>query len=542
MANLTVQVDRSTDDVWRRLTNSDAISLTTGGFTAGAYNDVQARRQEGSGALFRSIAIPPNATILNAYLILTAYGTNATEGVKTRISAEAEDNPATFTDDKVVFDARWANRTSASVNWDDIEGWVGGTEYHSPDIKSVIQEIVNRSGWVSGNSLVIFWEDFDDRSGVATGCYRTSYQYDDSIIGAPQLYIEFSGVYYCPTVSIQAMTDKTSTTATANGNVTALGSPLAYQHGHIWATFPNPLLETVGDNKTELGIPSATGTFESSLTNLSKATLYYVRAYIKSTIGTFYSDQLSTFTTSVDKPTVTTNDIRYVYTTSAEGYGSIDNDGGSAIIAHGICWDTSANPLYNSTTSVDKGGTSVLGEFHAPMTDLTEGQEYHWRAWAQNSSGVEYGDDKTFTTTSASAPLVSTDAFTSEADTYVIGHGTLISRGGANITAYGHVWDTSEDPKTSLATKTTLASPGSLVNGDTFQSNITDLKPNTTYYVRAYAINSYDGGRTAYGNNKIIKLGAIAGELKGNLGVKGEFLMYTSHAGTQRALLGQELA
>ncbi len=53
-----------------------------------------------------------------------------------------------------------------------------------------------------------------------------------------------------PTVTTQAVTDITQTTATGNGNVTVLGIPNPTQHGVVWSTSPNP---TIADSKTTDG-------------------------------------------------------------------------------------------------------------------------------------------------------------------------------------------------------------------------------------------------------------------------------------------------
>lgn len=76
------------------------------------------------------------------------------------------------------------------------------------------------------------------------------------------------------------------------------------------------------------------------------------------------------------------------------------------------------------------------------------------------------------------SPIGNRDAFA---------HGELIHSGAANVTQHGHVWSTSPHPDVDNASKTEL---GSKELGK-FTSKITDLKPNTKYYIRAYAINKY---------------------------------------------------
>jgi uncharacterized protein (TIGR02145 family) len=68
--------------------------------------------------------------------------------------------------------------------------------------------------------------------------------------------------------------------------------------------------------------------------------------------------------------------------------------------------------------------------------------------------------------------------------------GKVISSGGSPVTKSGICWSTTQNPTT--ANYTALASSTT----DSFSVNLTGLAPNTTYYVRAYAINIIG---TAYG-------------------------------------------
>ena len=71
--------------------------------------------------------------------------------------------------------------------------------------------------------------------------------------------------------------------------------------------------------------------------------------------------------------------------------------------------------------------------------------------------------------------------------------GNITTLYGSLITEHGHCW--SDIPQPSVNDDTTNL--GSIVTTDKFNSNITGLSPSTTYYVRAYATNSYG---TSYGN------------------------------------------
>jgi len=143
---------------------------------------------------FLNITIPKGSTINEAHLNLRALNGYAGNSVNSRISAEDVANPPVFADDAGAFDARWANRTAARIEWDNIPATIDDQEYDSPDIKAVIQEIVDRGDWASGNAIVIFWEDFDDRSGPDAFAYRDAFSYEEAVPDdeKPTLMINYS--------------------------------------------------------------------------------------------------------------------------------------------------------------------------------------------------------------------------------------------------------------------------------------------------------------------------------------------------------------
>jgi hypothetical protein len=94
------------------------------------------------------------------------------------------------------------------------------------------------------------------------------------------------------TVTTATVSAITLTTATGGGNVTSDGGGTVTARGVCWGTSANP---TVADSHTTDG--SGTGLFVSSITGLSPATTYHVRAYATNTAGTAYGDDL-TFSTN----------------------------------------------------------------------------------------------------------------------------------------------------------------------------------------------------------------------------------------------------
>lgn len=189
-------------------------------------------------------------------------------------------------------------------------------------------------------------------------------------------------------------------------------------------------------------------------------------------------------------PVLTTTNASNIILIGASSGGNITSDGGADIITRGVVWSTIQSPtIALSTKTVDGTGT---GSFTSSITGLTPNTTYYVRAYATNSVGTSYGNEINFTTSSIQLPVLTTTAISNIGQTTSTSGGTISSDGGGAITERGVVWSTSQNPTVALSTKTT---DGSGIGA--FTSNITNLSPNTQYYIRAYATNS---AGTAYGN------------------------------------------
>jgi hypothetical protein len=137
------------------------------------------------GTRFRNVTLPPGATISYAYLQLTAEETH-TVATSLTIRGHAADNASMFTTVNADLSAR--PTTTASTAWT-VAPWptIGetGLAQRSPDIAGIIQEIVNRPGWASGNALVLLTRGGGTR--VAESFNKTA-----TPGGDPLLHVEYS--------------------------------------------------------------------------------------------------------------------------------------------------------------------------------------------------------------------------------------------------------------------------------------------------------------------------------------------------------------
>ncbi|MCR4826373.1 MAG: hypothetical protein K5882_05405 [Bacteroidales bacterium] len=284
-----------------------------------------------------------------------------------------------------------------------------------------------------------------------------------------------------PTVTTNTVTNIMGVTATSGGQVTSDGGDYVTARGVCWSTSQNP---TVSGSHTTNG--NGTGSFTSNITGLSTGTTYYVRAYATNSVGTAYGEQ-RTFTTAT-LPTVTTSNLSNITGSSAACGGNVTSTGGSTVTGRGVCWSTSSNPTVGDSHTSNGSGT---GSFTSDITGLSAGTNYYLRAYATNSVGTAYGEQKNFTTNST--PTITTKSVTNITGNSATCGGNVVSAGGSVVTARGVCWSTSQNPTVSNSHTSNGGGTGS------FTSNMSGLFAGTTYYVRAYATNSVG---TAYGEQR----------------------------------------
>ena len=136
-----------------------------------------------SGMVFRNVTVPRDARILSAHLKIRSYNSRLTGSVYGIIKAEAADDTAAF-DNYHHVDS--LSTTVNSVIWDHDEPWLEDTWYESPDLVDVVQEVISRQGWSSGNSLTILY------STRSEGDYRNFSSYDRGSGFAPELEITYA--------------------------------------------------------------------------------------------------------------------------------------------------------------------------------------------------------------------------------------------------------------------------------------------------------------------------------------------------------------
>lgn len=282
----------------------------------------------------------------------------------------------------------------------------------------------------------------------------------------------------------------TATSALLGGTITTDGGATITERGVCWATSASP---TTSNNKLAIGI--GTGSFNGNITGLTANTTYYVRAYAINSQGTAYGNEVN-FKTSIalSLATLTTNTPTNITSNSATLGGNVSSDGNATVTERGVCYSTSTNPTTSNTKVVIGTGT---GSFSNTITGLTANTTYYIRAYAINSQETAYGNEVNFkTSVILSLATLTTNAATNMTSNSATLGGNVTNDGNATVTERGICYSISQNPTTSNSKMAIGTGTGS------FSNTITGLTANTTYYVRAYAINSQG---TAYGNEVSFK-------------------------------------
>ncbi len=209
-----VQVSADADDAEER--------VSSGNMNLGS-SDLEMVDEGGSssnrqlvGVRFLNVDVANGATILEAFL---EFETDETDSGTTNLTFRGEDadNPGTFTSANSNISNR--TTTTASTVWNNVPAWNTVNEHNrTPDLSSVVQEIVDRGGWSSGNAMVYI---------VNGNGERTAESHNGEPDAATILRIKYDGKRAAPgsniCFSVADGGNELVTIDTINGNETLIG-------------------------------------------------------------------------------------------------------------------------------------------------------------------------------------------------------------------------------------------------------------------------------------------------------------------------------
>lgn len=217
VSSICILINNSNDDVEENGTDGSMYFTST---DLEFVYDGNNRGNQTIGLRFNDVPVEQGDSIFNAYIQFTTDETN-TGSTNLTIQGENVDHSDVFNTSNQNISSR--QKTAASVSWNP-SNWsqVGqaGSAQRTPDISDIIQEIIDRQGYSSGNSISLII----DGNGE-----RTAESFEGSATQAPQLCIDYSTVISCPAQGTACDDGSSCTTndVMIDGNCTCEGTPVA---------------------------------------------------------------------------------------------------------------------------------------------------------------------------------------------------------------------------------------------------------------------------------------------------------------------------
>ncbi|MBI5670896.1 MAG: PKD domain-containing protein, partial [Chloroflexi bacterium] len=175
---VTFQINSGVNDV-----NEDGTSFNNSNSTIWIGNAASATASY-AGLRFTNVTIPAGATINSAFL--QVYSTQSQWiTINLRLAADASDNSAAFSANSRPSQRPLTNQRVAHAS---NVLWNANTWYNLDDMSPVIQEVVSRPGWQSGNSLSVIIQ------GTSAGSWARKFfrSFNGGATTAPRLIVTFT--------------------------------------------------------------------------------------------------------------------------------------------------------------------------------------------------------------------------------------------------------------------------------------------------------------------------------------------------------------
>ena len=197
-----------------------------------------------------------------------------------------------------------------------------------------------------------------------------------------------------------------------------------------------------------------------------------------------------------DDISVETKEVINITVSSARVSSSVGSRSGAIVRSRGVYWGVSPDSGVDGQKTEDGYGK---GDFLSDMTGLQEATTYYVRAYAITEEGTFYGGTLTFATRDSSMqdelPEVETAEVSAVTDISAVCGGLVTRIGEYPVAQCGVCWNTTGEP--TLNDPRTMDKPE---EDNSFVSEVKDLRPETKYYIRAYATNE---AGTSYGEERV---------------------------------------
>jgi hypothetical protein len=305
-----------------------------------------------------------------------------------------------------------------------------------------------------------------------------------------------------PAVETATIVDITTNSAAINARILDDGFAPITACGVCYSTSAEP---EITDPHTDEGAQA--DWFTSSISGLNSNTTYYVRAYAQNVAGLVYGGEVSFCTLSEPQITIIDSLLNPFGKVIIGEVSPIDTLLVSAVQLSGNLVITAPEGFELSLTPSGRESRDYSTQItlspvtgNIPLTSLyirfapnIGGNLSNYLSFdSQNIEGIRTMLNGIGITT----PTLSTNPATDVTYNSATTGATIISDGWDSILACGVCWSTTPNPDLDSNHTTNAEREGQ------FEEHLTDLQPNSTYYVRAYATNTVG---TTYGNQEVFE-------------------------------------
>ena len=267
------------------------------------------------------------------------------------------------------------------------------------------------------------------------------------------------------------------------------------EYGFCWSDQKdaNPK-DNIRNNRKVKATNMSDKTFESTISNLTNNTTYYVYAYAINQTDTACSENAGVYTTNVGVGEVKTLKPDCIKATSALVKGLISNKGEGSILEIGFY--LSAKPGNNepsrkdSTVRYTPNGLDInsIDTFSIRIVSLKPLTKYYVRAYALNSFGEFSFSVDSFITTDGKPKI---ESLTINNIGYYSATATaaLSSAGDASLSDYGFCISKTNTP--GIGESGTVKVAGGTITDNKFAATLSSLEAARKYYIVAYATNEF---------------------------------------------------
>ena len=296
--------------------------------------------------------------------------------------------------------------------------------------------------------------------------------------------VTFTTSAAAPTVTTGSATSVTATSGTLNGTVNpnSASTTVTFEYG----------TDTIYGSTVTAAQSPVTGTSNQAvsaiITGLTSGIAFHFRVKATNSGGTNYGED-QVFTTS-SAPTVTTNSAASVTSDTASLNGTVNPNG----LATTYYFEYGTTTNYGLTTGLKSAGSEWSAiSVNSFVSGISPSTTYHFRLTATNSLGTTYGNDQSFTTSTAT-PIATTNSATSVTANSATLNGAVNPNGASTTTIFEYGTTTGYG-----STVTATQSPLTGSSSQSVSANLTSLTQGVAYHFRVKATNS---AGTVYGNDQ----------------------------------------